>query len=118
MDQTDSSAVYLYVPQNAQRAEVSRCLSAAGFAVQPFDSREALVEALRVRAPGNEVAVAANSDAKLEGAPPPLAEVERQAIVQAMARFGNNRSLVAQHLGIGRTTLYRKLKSYSASASS
>ena len=111
MHHTDNSAVYLYVPHSAQRDEVSRCLSAAGFAVQPFESREALVEALRLGAPG-EVTVAA------EAAPPPLAEVERQAIVQAMARFGNNRSLVAQRLGIGRTTLYRKLKSYSLSASS
>jgi transcriptional regulator of acetoin/glycerol metabolism len=103
---SDTSAVYLYVPQNTQRAEVSRCLAAAGFAVQPFDSREALLDALRG---GAQVAVAAGS-----AAPPPLAEVERQAIVAAMARFGNNRSLVAQHLGIGRTTLYRKLKSYAA----
>lgn len=109
MEQTDSSAVYLYVPQNSQRAEVSRCLSAAGFAVRPFDSREALVAALRTP---DEVAIAAAT------APPPLAEVERQAIVQTMARFGNNRSLVAQHLGIGRTTLYRKLKSYSLTAGS
>ena len=91
---------------------MSRCLSAAGFAVQPFDTREALVEALRTRAPGEGIAVAA------ESTPPPLHVVERQAIQQAMTRFGNNRSLVAQHLGIGRTTLYRKLKSYSSAQAS
>jgi DNA-binding NtrC family response regulator len=41
-----------------------------------------------------------------------LADLERQAIELALQRARGNRSLVAQQLGIGRTTLYRKLKEY------
>lgn len=42
----------------------------------------------------------------------PLAEVERRAIVAALHATRGDRTLAAQLLGIGRTTLYRKLKSY------
>ncbi len=41
-----------------------------------------------------------------------LAEVERRVIEEAILRCDGNRSLAAQQLGIGRTTLYRKLKEY------
>ncbi len=41
-----------------------------------------------------------------------LAELERWAIETAMARTGGNLSEVVRILAIGRTTLYRKLKSY------
>lgn len=41
-----------------------------------------------------------------------LAEVERMAIVQALEVYQGNVSKVAAFLGIGRTTLYRKLKRY------
>ncbi|MCM2334788.1 MAG: sigma-54 dependent transcriptional regulator [Anaeromyxobacteraceae bacterium] len=41
-----------------------------------------------------------------------LAGMERQAILDALAQFGGNRSRVSKELGIGRTTLYRKLKEY------
>ena len=41
-----------------------------------------------------------------------MADVERLAIELAMERNQCNRAVVAQQLGIGRTTLYRKLKSY------
>ncbi len=52
---------------------------------------------------------AANRDAE---SVQPLATLERQAIELALQRARGNRSLVAQQLGIGRTTLYRKLKEY------
>ena len=42
----------------------------------------------------------------------PLDEVERRAIVRALKVMDNNISDTAQALGIGRTTLYRKLKKY------
>ncbi len=42
----------------------------------------------------------------------PLAEVERDYILQALERVGGNRSLAARLLGIGRNTLARKLRSY------
>ena len=42
----------------------------------------------------------------------PLLEIEKRAILQAIELTKGDRSLAADLLGIGRTTLYRKLKSY------
>jgi len=42
----------------------------------------------------------------------PLAEVEKKAILQAIDYTKGDRTLAAAMLGIGRTTLYRKLKEY------
>ena len=42
----------------------------------------------------------------------PLSVVERQAILQAIAYTKGDRMMAAHLLGIGRTTLYRKLKEY------
>jgi transcriptional regulator with PAS, ATPase and Fis domain len=41
-----------------------------------------------------------------------LAEAERGHILQTLERFGRNHSGAAEALGIGRTTLWRKLKEY------
>ncbi len=62
-----------------------------------------------------QTAVQSWSSAHLEPHPYqilPLAEVERRAIVAALQSTRGDRTLAAQLLGIGRTTLYRKLKSY------
>jgi transcriptional regulator with PAS, ATPase and Fis domain len=51
----------------------------------------------------------------LEGAPSPiipLPQMERQAILEALAYTKGDRAIAAHLLGIGRTTLYRKLKEY------
>jgi transcriptional regulator with PAS, ATPase and Fis domain len=42
----------------------------------------------------------------------PLHEMERHAIRRALEHTGGDRTLAAQMLGIGRTTLYRRLKEY------
>ena len=42
----------------------------------------------------------------------PLATVEKHAILAAMRETGNNWRLTCRMLGIGKTTLYRKLKEY------
>lgn len=42
----------------------------------------------------------------------PLSEIERQAIVGALEYTKGDRAVAAHLLGIGRTTLYRKLKEY------
>ena len=42
----------------------------------------------------------------------PLAEVERQALVQALEVSAGNVTQAAQGLGLNRATLYRKLKKY------
>jgi DNA-binding NtrC family response regulator len=41
-----------------------------------------------------------------------LADAERIHILQTMERFGRNHAAAAEALGIGRTTLWRKLKEY------
>jgi DNA-binding NtrC family response regulator len=48
------------------------------------------------------------------GRPPivPLTQMERQAILEAMEYTKGDRAIAANLLGIGRTTLYRKLKEY------
>ena len=45
----------------------------------------------------------------------PLAELERQAIMRALEYTKGDRLTAATLLGIGRTTLYRKLKEYELS---
>jgi len=42
----------------------------------------------------------------------PLQELERRAIEHALQQTRGDRTTAAQLLGIGRTTLYRKLKEY------
>ena len=44
----------------------------------------------------------------------PMAEVEKQTIMGAIARLNGDKLLAAKLLGIGKTTLYRKLKEYGA----
>ena len=42
----------------------------------------------------------------------PLTQMEKQAIIEALAYTKGDRAIAANLLGIGRTTLYRKLKEY------
>ncbi|MDQ6662795.1 MAG: sigma-54 dependent transcriptional regulator [Acidobacteriota bacterium] len=42
----------------------------------------------------------------------PLHEIEKRAIIEALEQTKGDRGVAAQLLGIGRTTLYRKLKEY------
>jgi len=42
----------------------------------------------------------------------PLAEIEKRAILGALEYTRGDRAVAAHLLGIGRTTLYRKLKEY------
>jgi DNA-binding NtrC family response regulator len=48
----------------------------------------------------------------VDGEPRSLEELEREAIRHALEHFGGNLSDVARQLGIGRSTLYRKLDQY------
>ncbi len=45
----------------------------------------------------------------------PLAEVEKQTILHALERLNGDKVMTARVLGIGKTTLYRKLKEYGVS---
>jgi DNA-binding NtrC family response regulator len=49
---------------------------------------------------------------RADEAPQTLEDIERAAILGAIERTGGNLSEVGRQLGIGRTTLYRKLKKY------
>jgi DNA-binding NtrC family response regulator len=48
----------------------------------------------------------------------PLEELERRAILRALREAGGDKLAAARLLGIGKTTLYRKLKQYEAESSS
>jgi DNA-binding NtrC family response regulator len=44
-----------------------------------------------------------------------LSDMEREVIQKALNKFGNNLTKAAEELGIGRTTLYRKIEEYGLS---
>ena len=46
----------------------------------------------------------------------PIAEMEKQAILEAIERLHGDKLEAARLLGIGKTTLYRKLKEYGSVA--
>jgi DNA-binding NtrC family response regulator len=56
--------------------------------------------------------VATNVAGNAPGRILPLAEVEKQTILQALERLNGDKLMAARMLGIGKTTLYRKLKEY------
>jgi len=127
-------------PGNVRQLEnvVYRAVALAGSAwLEPADfpqivafgagRAEALRQAATFRAPSapvhiddarvhgrNEVKVAAAADRFVAGTGEvaALADVERELIVFALARYGYRMSRVARALGIGRSTLYRKLREY------
>ena len=66
---------------------------------------------------GSESAAAPAYFAEVSRRPPgsevlPLMEIERRAILHALEHTNGDRGVAANLLGIGRTTLYRKLKEY------
>ena len=44
----------------------------------------------------------------------PIAELEKQTILNALAQVNGDKMMAARLLGIGKTTLYRKLKEYAS----
>ena len=44
-----------------------------------------------------------------------ISEMEREVIRKALMKCGNNLTRAAEELGIGRTTLYRKIEEYGLS---
>jgi len=43
----------------------------------------------------------------------PMADLEKQTILNAIIQLNGDKLMAARMLGIGKTTLYRKLKEYS-----
>jgi len=73
----------------------------------PKQLRQQGLEAFRV---ANQAADAASAEHSADVLP--LAELERQAILNAIRSLDGDKLMAARLLGIGKTTLYRKLKEY------
>ena len=91
--------------------ELENCLErACAFTTGPmihFGDLPAAISQLQ----GTEVASASgNGTSKIM----PMAELERQTILNAIAQLNGDKLKAARLLGIGKTTLYRKLKEYSS----
>lgn len=74
-------------------------------------AREALLDrvaALLVKPPQ----IAADRRPPVRSVAAPLADIEREAIVETLEGCGGNLSEASRRLGIGRTTLYRKLRKF------
>lgn len=86
--------------------ELENCLERAvamsqGSVLQPADFPPHIRTApLRAVAPGKQSRIL------------PLAELEKQAILEALQQLNGDKLMTARALGIGKTTLYRKLKEY------
>ncbi len=63
---------------------------------------------------GAQVAVPTNGNGHSQHGIVPMAELERQTILNAIAELNGDKLQAARLLGIGKTTLYRKLKDYAA----
>jgi DNA-binding NtrC family response regulator len=97
-------------PGNVRELEhcIQRLLAlSSGALIQPDQLPSSVFQRIEPRAP-----VAASSPT--HGTPPPvtLEDVERMTILQTLEQTGGDCAKAALILGIGRTTLYRKLKSY------
>ncbi len=78
-----------------------------------FSLRADLPTAVQNASSGRDGATGAESAAPAQLGPVlPLELLEKQAILEAVAFTHGDRGRAAAMLGIGRTTLYRKLKSY------
>jgi DNA-binding NtrC family response regulator len=86
--------------------ELENCLERAvamgpGPVLQPADFPPHIrTVALRTVVPGKQARIL------------PLAELEKQAILDALQQLNGDKLMTARALGIGKTTLYRKLKEY------
>ncbi|HEY7820933.1 MAG TPA: helix-turn-helix domain-containing protein, partial [Vicinamibacteria bacterium] len=78
-------------------------------AAEPVE-KEPVVEAPRAPVRTETLEAARRASSRLETLD--LNELEKRAIQQALEETGGNLSQVVRLLGIGRTTLYRKLKTH------
>jgi DNA-binding NtrC family response regulator len=86
---------------------MARAASATGSGPAMLDSPERPMSASQAQpAVAAPIAVAPSSPVV------PLAEIEKRAILGALEYTRGDRAVAAHLLGIGRTTLYRKLKEY------
>lgn len=89
------------------------CAYCSGTVLQLGDSSSAILDYYsntrpKLASPKNDTSLAPHSVT-------PLAELERQAILAALSELRGDKLAAARLLGIGKTTLYRKLKEYGLS---
>ncbi len=63
---------------------------------------------------GTQITVPSNGNGHSQNKIVPMAELERLTILNAIAELNGDKLQAARLLGIGKTTLYRKLKDYAA----
>ncbi len=93
-------------------AELKDCLE---HAVAACPGSVVRIEDLPLKAQRPEPASGSNTPSAEGSRILPLAEVEKQTILRALERLNGDKVMTARVLGIGKTTLYRKLKEYGMS---
>jgi two-component system response regulator HydG len=74
-----------------------------------FHSQQSLQHRSNAQNPGGEISTLGSEEA---GAVQSIAELEKQAILNTITQLNGDKLTAARLLGIGKTTLYRKLKEY------
>ena len=105
-------------PDNVRELEhtiTDACSRSSGLELEPIHMPQKLVKFHRKVKTGLSPDLFVNGDA--DEAPNkhsviPIAKVEERAILDAMRETNGNKLMAAELLGIGKTTLYRKLKEY------
>ena len=122
------------VQQGTFRRDLFFRLNVVGLRLPPLRDRREDIRALAENFLERAVAMSAGSVLQTADFPPhirsatlrtaqpgkqsrimPLAELEKQAIVDALRQLNGDKLMTARALGIGKTTLYRKLKEYGIS---
>jgi two-component system response regulator HydG len=106
-------------PENTQELEcviTHACISSSGQKLEVDHLPQNILTFFRTKEAERERDLA--SRAKPKSGPQeddviPIAVMEKQAIVKALQQTNGDKRLAAKLLGIGKTTLYRKLKEYS-----
>jgi DNA-binding NtrC family response regulator len=95
--------------------ELENCLErACAFTSGPLIHVSDLPREISNLAPGEQFPGNGNGNGNGHGKIIPMAELEKQTILSAIAELNGDKLQAARLLGIGKTTLYRKLKDYSA----
>ena len=100
-------------PSSLVNAKLEREISGARAFGVPSGSA---LSGSRVSSPGSSGSTSGRSPRMGGSMVVPLSEMERDAIVNALEYTRGDRMMAAHLLGIGRTTLYRKLKEYNIEA--
>ena len=95
----------------AEAVEAMR-LGVYGYLFRPIQPGEAGIMVARALQQDRSAPVLVAADAAEARKEPTLAEVEREHILRVLRQARNNHSAAARALGIGRNTLWRKLKQY------